>query len=88
MLGLFASLRAKQLGLYKGEWLEKFFNFFNLKFSFFISSFICIMVIILQIIEIKIISNELNYIFLVFLIFFSINLIANSLVISLLSLDK
>ena len=88
MLGLFASLRAKQLGLYKGEWLEKFFSFFNLKFSFFISGFICIMVIILQIIEIKIISNELNYIFLVFLIFFSINLIANSLVISLLSLDK
>lgn len=88
MLGLFASLRAKQLDLYKGEWLEKFFNFFSLKFSFFISTFFFILAIIFQFMEIKIFSSELNFLFLIFLIFFSINLIANSLVISLLSLDK
>jgi hypothetical protein len=88
MFGLFSSLRAKQLGLYNGEWLENFFNFFSLKFSFFISAFFSILVIILQTMEIKIFSDELNFLFLIFLIFFSINLIANSLVVSLLSLDK
>ncbi len=88
MFGLFTSLRAKQLGLYEGKWLKKFFNFFSLKFSFLISAFFFILGIILQIMNIKIFSDELNFIFIIFLIFFSINLIANSLVISLLSLDK
>ena len=88
MFGLFTSLRAKQLGLYEGKWLKKFFNFFSLKFSFLISAFFLILGIIFQIMNIKIFSDELNFIFIIFLIFFSINLIANSLVISLLSLDK
>jgi hypothetical protein len=88
MLGLFASLRAKQLGLYKGVWLKKFFNFFSLKFSFFIGVFFPVLAIILQMMNIKIFSDELNFLFIIFIIFFSINLIANSLVISLLSLDK
>ena len=88
MLGLFASLRAKQLGLYKGQWLEIFFDIFNLKFSFFISALLSIVAILLQLMEIKIFPSEINFLFLNFLIFFSINLIANSLIISLLSLDK
>ena len=88
MLGLFASLRAKQLGLYNGKWLSTFFNIFNLKFAFFTSAFLIIGSILMQLTGVQIFTGEINFIFLNFLIFFSINLIANSLVISLLSLDK
>jgi len=88
MLGLFTSLRSKQLGLYSGKWLKRFFFFFSLRLSFYISIFLVILAILFQQIEVKIFSNELSLIISNFLIFFSINLIANSLVISLLSLDE
>jgi glycosyltransferase involved in cell wall biosynthesis len=88
MFGLFTSLRARQLGLYDGKWLKSFFVFFNLKLAFSISILFFSFAIILQLIEIKIFANEFNFIISNFLIFFSINLIANCLVISLLSLDK
>jgi glycosyltransferase involved in cell wall biosynthesis len=88
MLGLFSSLRAKDLGLYNGNWLNLFFKFFNLKLSLLISLSIFIFSIFFLYKDFIFISKEFDFIFFSFLIFFSISLIANSLAISLLSLDK
>ena len=88
MLGLFSSLRARNLGLSNSFWLDKFFNFFSLRLSALIS----LLVILLPAFAIKadygILLYETNIILLSFSIFFGISLIGNSLTIALLSLNK
>jgi hypothetical protein len=88
MFGLFSSLRARDLGLYKGLWLDKFFKIFNLKIAFLLSGILVIISLSFHILDINILTKDTNFIVTIFLLFFSINLIANSLVISLLSLNK
>jgi glycosyltransferase involved in cell wall biosynthesis len=88
MFGLFSSLRARDLGLYKGLWLDKFFKIFNLKIAFLLSGILVIASLSLYVFDIDILTKDKSFIAIIFLLFFSINLIANSLVISLLSLNK
>ena len=88
MFGLFSSLRAKDLGLYKGYWLNKFFKIFNLKVAFLLSVILITVSLSLYFFNIQIFTKEINFIVVIFLLFFSISLIANSLVVSLLSLSK
>jgi glycosyltransferase involved in cell wall biosynthesis len=88
MFGLFASLRAKNLGLYNGEWLDSFFKIFNLRIAFLISFIILIFPNLFQILNINFFAKETDFILFIFSIFFSISLIANSLIVSLLSLNK
>lgn len=88
MLGLFASLRAKGLGLYNGSWLDNFFKIFSLKIAILSSGILMIAALILFFFNFQFFSKGVDFIALNFMLFFSINLIANSLVVSLLSLDK
>ncbi len=88
MLGLFSSLRARNLGLSKSLWLEKFFNFFSLRLSILISVLLILIPLYFLIINVRFFSEEANLIFLSFSIFFGLSLIGNSLTISLLSLNK
>ena len=88
MFGLFSSLRARDLGLYKGLWLDKFFKIFNLKIAFLLSGILVIASLSLHVFDIHVLTKDKSFIAIIFLLFFSINLIANSLVISLLSLNK
>lgn len=88
MLGLFASLRAKILQLYNGDWIKKFFDIFNLKIALSISMLIFLFSILSFYLNLSFLSHQENFILLNFLIFFSLSFAANSLVISLLSLDN
>ncbi len=88
MLGLFSSLRAKNLGLSKSLWLEKFFQFFSLRLSLIISILLILNPIYFIFFDFKFPSDEVNLIFSGFSIFFGLSLIGNSLTISLLSLNK
>ena len=88
MLGLFAAFRAKSLGLYQGKWLNKFFYFFNLRLVFVISAFFCILLLIKNFNNFIIISLQFDLILQVFSFYFIVCLVANSLMISLLSLNK
>lgn len=87
MLGLFASLRAKSIGLYKGLWLDKFFNFFNLRVAFLISFVFVVSPFIIFHFNDSLFDEKTGFIVAIFLIFFGFSLIANSLLVSLLSLD-
>lgn len=87
ILGLFSSLRAKKLELYRGDWLDSFFKVFNLKFSFFLS-FLLLFTSGLIYSEFDILDKKIEFMLICFTIFFSISLVANSLFVSLLSLDK
>ncbi len=88
MLGLFSSLRSKYLGLSKNIWLDKFFRIFSLRLSVLISTVLIIFPIILYYFNSSIFENDLIKILMSFLAFFGVSLIANSLSISLLSLNK
>jgi hypothetical protein len=88
MLGLFTSLRARGLGLYNGPWLDNFFKIFNLKVAILSSGILILTSLILYFFNIEVYSEGIDFILINFILFFSINLIANSLVVSLLSLDK
>jgi len=88
MLGLFSSLRSKYLGLSKNIWLDKFFTIFSLRLSVLISTILIIFPIILYYFNSSIFENDLIKILMSFCAFFGISLIANSLSISLLSLNK
>lgn len=88
MLGLFSSLRAQNLGLYNKKWINVFFKIFNLRIALLISLIILLFSIYFLYVNIFFTSKEMGFVFFSFSIFFSISLIANSLVISLLSLDK
>jgi len=88
MLGLFSSLRSRYLGLSKNIWLDKFFKIFSLRLSVLISTILIIFPIFLYYFSSSIFENDLIKILMSFFTFFGISLIANSLSISLLSLNK
>jgi glycosyltransferase involved in cell wall biosynthesis len=88
MLGLFSTLRAKNLGLNKSLWLEKFFKFFSLRFSILTSILLITIPIYFEFFNYKFFSEDVNFVFLSFSVFFGLSLIGNSLTISLLSLNK
>lgn len=88
MLGLFSSLRSQILGLSKSLWLNNFFNFFSLKLAFLISLILFLVPIFYKILNYNFLPNNINFILTIFIYFFGLSLIGNSLTISLLSLKK
>ena len=88
MLGLFSRLRSVNLGLNKIGWLNIFFNFFSLRTSFIISLALILFGIISVSFNLNLFDTYINDVIFYFLIFFGVSLIANSLTISLLSLNK
>jgi hypothetical protein len=88
MLGLFSNLRARNLGLSKSLWLDKFFKLFNLGLSLIISFIIIMIPFFYIIMDYKFLSEDIILLLLGFNIFFGISLAGNSLTISLLYLNK
>ncbi len=88
ILGLFTSVRSKNLGLYKGDWLNSFFKIFSLKLSIFISIILVAVSFLITLHNFVFFSKDIEFLLAIFLIFFSISITANSLFVSLLSLNK
>ena len=88
MLGLFSNLRAKNLGLSKSLWMDKFFKLFSLRLSLITSFIIIIIPFLYLIMDYKFFSEEIIFMLLSFNIFFGVSLAGNSLTISLLFLNK
>ena len=88
MFGIFSSLLSIKLSLSQSSFLKIFFKIFKLRYAFFISSFIFIVAILEKIFFdiIYIDSLYLDTMF-SFCIFFGFILIANSLFVSLLTID-
>ena len=88
MLGLFSSLRSQILGLGKNLWLNNFFNFFSLKLAFSISFILFLVPIFYKVLDYSFLPNNIDFILTIFIYFFCLSLLGNSLTISLLSLKK
>ena len=88
MLGIYSALRAEVLGLYKTNWLSKFFKFFKLRFAIMLSLLLIVLSVFFQFSDYQIFNEMTDFILFNFLIIFGITILANSLFISLLVLNK
>ncbi len=88
MLGIYSALRAEVLGLYKTNWLSKFFKVFKLRFAIMLSLMLIVLSFFFQFSDYQIFNEMTDFILFNFLIIFGITILANSLFISLLVLNK
>ena len=88
MLGIYSALRAKQLQIYKGKMLSKFFKFFKLRLALIIGLLMIFLPLISNILKIQIFNADYNFIVLNLFILLGVNLIANSFFVSLLAIDE
>ena len=89
MFGIFSSLMSIKLNLSQSSFIKFFFKIFKLRYAFFISLFIFILVFLEKIFFDIIYIDPLYFdIILNFFIFFGVILVANSLFISLLTIDE
>lgn len=88
MLGLFSKIRSVSLGLNKLNWLNNFFRLFSLRLSFIISFILIIYGCFGLYLDLSLVGKEIDFMIYYFLIFFGISLVANSITISLLTLNK
>ncbi len=89
MFGLFSSLIAKKLKMFKSKIIINFFKIFKMRYSFLISFSIILMIFIdfyfLNFVKIDLIVKKITYLF---GILFSVLLIINTLFVSLITIDE
>mgnify|MGYP001221078785 CR=1 FL=1 len=88
MLGIHSTLRAKQIFIYKGELLNKFFRLFKLRLAILIGSIMIISPIAVNFFDLIYFEENYNFIFSSLIAILGINIIANSFFVSLLELDE
>ena len=88
MLGIYSTLRAKQIEIYKGNLLSKFFKLFKLRLAIIIGSTIIIVPAVINFFGFILIEKDYNFILLNLSVLLGINIIANSFFISLLEIDE
>jgi len=88
MLGIYSTLRAKQINLYNGNLLNKFFRLFKLRYAIIISLLMIIASILLKISDFKLFNENYNFIIINLIALLGINIIANSFFVSLLVIKE
>jgi hypothetical protein len=88
MLGIYSTLRAKQILIYKGDLLSKFFKLFKLRLAIFIGLTMIVAPIITNIFDLTYFEEDYKFIFSSLIALLGINIIANSFFVSLLEIDE
>lgn len=88
MLGIYSTLRAKQINIYRGSFLNIFFKYFKLRLAIFIGIFLIIIPIVLSYMDLNLFEYSKNIIFLGLTSLIGINVIANSFFVSLLEIGE
>ncbi len=88
MLGIYSSLRAKQLQMYNGYLLNEFFKYFKLRLALFIGLIMIFLPLIINILGINIFSEDYNFVILNLIMLLGANIIANSFFVSLLEIGE
>jgi len=88
MLGIYSTLRAKQINLYNGNLLNKFFRLFKLRYAIIISLLMIVASILLKISDFKLFNENYNFIIINLIALLGINIIANSFFVSLLVIKE
>ena len=88
MLGIYSSLRAKQLQIYKGKLLSKFFKFFKLRLAIILGSIMIFIPLLSNLLDLKFLINDYNFIIMNLFLLLGVNIIANSFFISLLVMGE
>ena len=88
MLGIYSTLRAKQINLYNGTLLNKFFRLFKLRYAIIMSLLLIIVSILLKILDFKLFNENYNFIMINLIALLGINIIANSFFVSLLVIKE
>ncbi len=87
MLGVYSALRAKQLQIYKGDLLNKFFKLFELRLAIMLGLIMIIFPTILNILNLVSFEEIYYFIYSGLVALLGINIIANSFFVSLLEID-
>ena len=87
MLGIYSTLRAKQLHIYKGDLLSKFFKFFKLRLAIILGLTMVIAPILAIILNFLYFEEIYNFIYSSLIALLGVNIIANSFFVSLLEID-
>ena len=88
MLGIYSTLRAKQIHIYKGDLLNKFFKLFKLRLAIIIGLAMIIAPITSNIFKLMFFEENYNFIFSSLIALLGVNIIANSFFVSLLEIDE
>ena len=88
MLGIYSTLRAKQIHIYKGNLLNKFFKLFELRLAIVIGLAMIIAPIVGNYFNFVFFEEDFNFIFSSLVALMGINIIANSFFVSLLEIDE
>ena len=87
MLGIYSTLRAKQLHIYKGDLLNKFFKLFKLRLAIILGLTMIIAPILAIIFNFIYFEEIYNFIYSSLVALLGVNIIANSFFVSLLEID-
>ena len=87
MLGIYSALRAKQIQIYKGDLLYKFFKLFKLRLAIVLGLAMMILPGLLNFLNIIYFEDIYNFIYSGLIALLGINIIANSFFVSLLEID-
>ena len=87
MLGIYSALRAKQMQLYKGKLLNKFFKLFKLPLAISLSIILIISPILVKLSGLRFFDENYDFIILSLISIMGITLIANSFFVSLLAIE-
>ena len=88
MLGIYSTLRAQQIHIYKGNLLNKFFKLFELRLAIVIGFAMIIAPIVANYFNFVFFEEDFNFIFSSLVALMGINIIANSFFVSLLEIDE
>ena len=88
MLGIYSTLRAKQIHIYKGNLLNRFFKLFKLRLAIIIGLTMIIVPILTNIFGFVFFEETYNFMFSSLIAMLGVNIIANSFFVSLLDIDE
>lgn len=88
MLGIYSTLRARQIDIYKGNLLTKFFKIFKLRLAIIIGLIMMVLPFITNILNVINNDNNYNFILSSLVALLGVNIIANSFFVSLLEIDE
>lgn len=88
MLGIYSTLRARQIQIYKGNLLNKFFKLFKLRLALIIGLIMMVIPFIYYFFDLSLFEEDFKFIFLSLIAILGINIIANSFFVSLLEIDE
>jgi hypothetical protein len=88
MLGIYSTLRAKQIHIYKGNLLNRFFKLFKLRLAIIIGLTMIIVPVLTNIFGFVFFEETYNFMFSSLMAMLGVNIIANSFFVSLLDIDE